>query len=147
MTMKPTSFHLLALLLLSGLLITGCELLLGDDPSLTDTRWHLEAIENTSGEVILDPDPDHTYRFRFHSDSTVTARNACNDCGGWYETRGEELTIAVLCNEAACGTPVPYLGYGVALNRTTSYAIMGDELRLRSTDRHGNEQILVHRPD
>ena len=143
MTMKPTSFHLLALLLLSGLLITGCELLLGDDPSLTDTRWHLEAIENTSGEVILDPDPDESYWIRFHADSTVTAMNACNECGGRYEINDSALSIGVGCTEIGCGT----LNYGVALSHTTSYAITGDELRLHSTDRRGNGQILVHRPD
>lgn len=142
---RSALLYFLSSLLLASLLITGCELFLGD-PSLTSTQWTLKAIENTKGEVIFRPDPDREYWIRFNRDSTITAMNACNECIGLYQIRGATLSIGMGCTESACGTPAPYLDYSFDLNRTMGHEIKGGELRINSLSRDSTMQTLVHVP-
>ena len=165
---RPAPISLLLLPLLTCLLAAaGCGLFAGgerdgspddsdvssddsDGPSdqpLAGVVWELEAIENARGEVIFRPEPEQTYRVTFDESGSLTAQNACNVCEGQYETAGSSISIAASCTEAACGIPSPYLGYGDALNHAVEYEIVGSELRIRSVDREGNEQTLVHVPE
>jgi hypothetical protein len=128
----------------------------GDVPLLTGT-WDLEAIEDVSGNVILVPDAGWQYWVRLHEDGVAEAGNACNDCGGRYElSAARSITVDVGCTEMACGDPVPFLGYGGALNSATRWELDGDVLRVTfsAEPAHlepyydvtpGTDLILVHR--
>ena len=152
---RPAPISLLLLPLLTCLLAAaGCSLFLGDnsdgpsDQPLTGVVWELEAIEDAGGEVIFRPEPEQTYRVTFDESGSLAAQNACNVCEGQYETAGSSISIAELfCTEVACGFPSPYQGYGTALLHAVEYEIVGSELRIRSVDREGNEQTLVHVPE
>lgn len=147
---RRVSLHLLSLLLLTCVVAAGCEFLIGnhdDDSSnqpLAGPTWELGAIENADGEVTFRQESDQTYQITFAESGRLAAQNACNNCCGEYEVSGSSISIAASCTEAACGAPAPYLGYGDALTQAVAYEIEGDELRIRSVDREGDEQTLVH---
>lgn len=144
------SLRLFSFLLLTCLFAAGCEFYPSSDADNTSDQplvgvvWELETIENADGEVTFRPESEQTYEIVFAADGSLTAQNACNDCSGKYETTGSSLSITVSCEEAACGTPAPYLGYGDALNHATEYEIEGSNLRIRVVGREANEQTLVH---
>ena len=86
----------------------------GDDVShteaLTGTRWTLERIERADGSVNEPAqNEDFQYFVRFAENDSLTAQDACNGCGGTYETGAERsISIRPICTEMACGDDVPY---------------------------------------
>lgn len=125
----------------------------GDDDSTgplpstipTGVTWELKCIASPSSDTCYDPDLGQPYTIRFEADGTVSGANACNACTGTYSyASASQIDIRWSCTEALCGTPPPWLGYGDAVGRTTSFAVTTGDLVLTYTDLGGETLQLVH---
>ncbi|MBP1688066.1 MAG: hypothetical protein H6Q33_4209 [Deltaproteobacteria bacterium] len=111
----------------------------------TGVTWKLNCIGSPSNDTCYDPNLDQPYTIRFEANGTVSGENACNTCGGTYfYVSATQVEIDWTCTEAACGTPPPWLGYGDAVGRTTSFALVDDGLVLTFADQGGEPLQLVH---
>lgn len=107
--MKKCTNCFLSLLLI--LLLPGCSFISSDDSGssdalakkLVDKTWELRSVQE-NGYGIYAPLRDSMYTITFHSDSSFSAFDICNYCGGSYQIDNNELISfnGFFCTEIAC---------------------------------------------
>ncbi len=103
--------------------------------SLTGTAW--SGIYYNDGDALVSAVAGSEFTATFSEDGTVQGTTGCNTYSGPYTVDGEAMEIGPLastqmaCAEDPMAQEAGYLG---ALDRTTSFAIEGDELTLLDSD-------------
>lgn len=103
-----TNFSIIPVLLI---LLSGCSIFSSDNgdssdeikKALVDKTWELRSVQENGYDVYA-PAIDSMYTISFTSDSTFSAYDICNVCGGGYHLEGDELISfgSFICTEIAC---------------------------------------------
>ena len=123
----------LLVLALSSALLSSCDTIGGEDPTLTGTYWRLVELEGKPAEPGAEGREIHLV---LEADiEKVRGYAGCNNFTGGFETEGESLSFGpVAATRRACiGNMDQELDFLNALGRTERYTLTGDELVLYDT--------------
>jgi heat shock protein HslJ len=126
--MKRLAFALLAL----AISVTACQ---GASGSLTGATWRL--VSYGSADAQTDAVAGIPTSLNFSEDGTVGGTMGCNQFGGDYETRADQITFSALNSTLmACEEPLMTQESAVlaALSGTVTFQVDGTKLTITAED-------------